>query len=429
MKNTQNSYLAGITFKHLLLKKNINAYRLSQQTGIDKTYLSKLTSGIIKKPGHDKLAKIAQVLELKPSQLRAIFTKPEIAAAELNIGEIKLTQQQLIQSSRQDWGEAPDGIVCYGRVAEMATLQQWLIQERCRVIVLYGLNGIGKTTLSVHLAKQFQQEFDYIFWRSLWYAPSLEIILTEALGLIAPRQTSEAGVAQKISQLLFQLRQSRCLLICDQIESILATGNTTQQYQHSYQVYGELFRQIAQLEHQSCLLIISNEKPQDLAILESSSASIRSLQLQGLTTAAERLLEDKQLLEVELWDKLIKIYRGHPLALKIVATTIKEVFNSSISEFLRQNTFFLGDLKFLIDQQCRRLSDAEKTLVCTLAQENQLVSISQLQTKPNLAMNCSEIIWLLDCLKRRSLLETIQENNQTFYTLQPIVKKYLNIYG
>jgi transcriptional regulator with XRE-family HTH domain len=388
----QNSYLAGEIFKQLLMKKNINAYRLAQKAGIDKTYLSKLTSGAIKKPGHDKLAKIAQVLELKPSQLLAIFTQPQMAAAELNIGEVKLSQQQTVQYLGQDWGEAPDGMVCYGRLAEIETLQQWLIQERCRVIILYGLGGIGKTTLAVHLAKQFQKGFDYIFWRSLWYAPSVEIILNEALSLIARRQTSEAIIAQKISQLLFQLRQSRCLLILDQTESILATGNATQQYQDGYQVYGELFRQIAQLEHKSCLLLIGNEKPKDLAILESASASIRSLQLQGLSTAARQLLEDKQLPEVERWDELIKTYRGHPLALKIVATTIKEVFNGSISEFLRQNTLFLGDLEFVIDQQYRRLSDAEKTLICTIAEENQLVSISQLTAKPTLQMRCSEII-------------------------------------
>ncbi|AFZ34324.1 helix-turn-helix domain protein [Stanieria cyanosphaera PCC 7437] len=410
------------------MKKNINAYRLAQQTGIDKTYLSKLISGVIKKPGHDKLAKIAQVLELKPSQLLAIFTKPQTAVAELNVGEIKLSQQQTVQYSGQDWGEAPDGMVCYGRLAEIETSRQWLIQERCRVIILYGLGGIGKTTLAVHLAKQFQKEFDYIFWRSLAHAPSIETVLSEAIVLTAHRQTFEATVAQKISQLLFQLRQSRCLLIFDQIESILATGNATQPYQDEHQMYGELFRQIAQLEHQSCLLLIGNEKPKDLAILESASASIRSLQLQGLTTAARQLLEDKQLSEIERWDELIEIYRGHPLALKIVATTIKEVFNGSISEFLRQNTLFLGDLEFVIDQQYHRLSDAEKTLICAIAKENQLVSIPQLMAKPTLSMRCSEMIGLLDCLRRRSLLETVQEHNQTFYTLQPVIRKYLNSY-
>lgn len=428
MTKFQNSYLAGKIFKQLLVTKNINPYQLARQAGIDKSYLSKLINGAIKKPGADKLSKIAQTLELQPSQLLALFNQPKIAALELELGEIELTQQQFIQYSRQDWGEAPDGSVCYGRKSELKTLQQWLIQERCRVIILYGLEGIGKTTLALQIAKQLQAEFDYILWRSLWSVPSPETIVTNVLSLTAPRQTFEAEIAQKISQLLFQLRQNRCLLILDRIESIFPTDNLTQADRDRYQIYGQLLRQIAQSEHQSCLILIGNEKPQELAILENASGAIRSFQVKGLKTEARQLLEDKQLPEPECWDDLVATYRGHPLALKIVATTIKEIFNGSVSEFLRQNTLFLGDLEFVIERLYRRLSQAEKNLLLAIAFGKKSVSIAHLSEQPNLQLPRSEIMRLLDSLKRRSLLEVTKENNQTVYTVQPLVEKYLNSY-
>jgi flagellar biosynthesis GTPase FlhF len=55
-----------------------------------------------------------------------------------------------------DWGEALDVSLFYGRAAELATLEQWLCHDQCRLVMLLGMGGIGKTALSVRLAEQFQ---------------------------------------------------------------------------------------------------------------------------------------------------------------------------------------------------------------------------------------------------------------------------------
>ena len=67
----------------------------------------------------------------------------------------------------QDWGEAPDVSVFYGRTEELATLEQWIVRDRCRLIVLLGMGGVGKTALAVKVGQQVQSEFDYVIWRSL----------------------------------------------------------------------------------------------------------------------------------------------------------------------------------------------------------------------------------------------------------------------
>ena len=48
-----------------------------------------------------------------------------------------------------DWGEAPDVTFFLGRRGELATLQQWVVEDRCRLVALLGMGGIGKTSLSL----------------------------------------------------------------------------------------------------------------------------------------------------------------------------------------------------------------------------------------------------------------------------------------
>ena len=71
------------------------------------------------------------------------------------------------------WGEAIDVSIFYGRAEELALLEKWLIVDRCRLVTLLGMGGIGKTSLSIKVAERIQEQFDYIIWHSLYNAPSL----------------------------------------------------------------------------------------------------------------------------------------------------------------------------------------------------------------------------------------------------------------
>ncbi|NIV27928.1 MAG: hypothetical protein GWN58_00015, partial [Anaerolineae bacterium] len=45
----------------------------------------------------------------------------------------------------QDWGEAPDTAAFYGRGTELARLERWLVRDRCRLVAVLGMGGLGKT--------------------------------------------------------------------------------------------------------------------------------------------------------------------------------------------------------------------------------------------------------------------------------------------
>ena len=143
-----------------------------------------------------------------------------------------------------DWGEAPDVSIFYGRIKELATLDQWIVKERCRLVALLGMGGMGKTALSVKLAEQIQDEFEYVIWRSLRKAPPLEEILTELIQFLAPQQEASLpktshGLVSRLSECL---HQHRCLVILDNYESILQKGVHAGKYRSGYESYSHLLR-------------------------------------------------------------------------------------------------------------------------------------------------------------------------------------------
>ena len=193
-------------------------------------------------------------------------------------------------NERQDWGDAIAVELFYDRSAELSTLEQWLVEDHCRLVALLGMGGIGKTALCVKLAQQIQHEFDYLIWRNLRNAPPVQDLLAELLKFLAPQQGIALAetIDGRVTQLLGYLRSARCLLVLDNAESILCEGERTGCYREGYAGYGQLLRCVGETAHQSAVVLTSREKPIALATKEGEKMCVRTLQVDGLPTAAVR---------------------------------------------------------------------------------------------------------------------------------------------
>src|SRR5919202_1946227 len=334
---------------------------------------------------------------------------------------------------RQDWGEAPDVTAFYGRTEELATLEQWVVNERCRLISVIGMGGIGKTTLVVKLAEQIQDEFEYIVWRSLRNAPVLQELLADVIRFLSNQQETDLPetIDGKISRLLEHLRASRCLLILDNAESILSSDGRAGAYREGYAGYGQLLSCIGETRHQSCLILTTREKPRGISYQEGEHFPIHSLRLSGLAQEnVQEIFKEKGFtVSADEGQALGEQYAGNPLALKMVATTIQELFDGDIAQFLEQGTVIFGDISNLLDQQFSRLSALEKQTMFWLAINREWVSITELRDDIIPTVSQRALLEALESLQLRSLIENatpalIQRHSVSF-TQQPVVMEYV----
>ncbi len=339
-----------------------------------------------------------------------------------------------------DWGEAPDVSVFFGRTEELATLEHWIVEERCRLVAIVGMRGIGKTKLSVKLgmggvgktdlslklARGIQDKFEYVIWRSLLNAPPLTEIVADCVRFLSDQQEINLPetVDGRISRLLHYLRSRRCLIVLDNVETILQGGECAGQYQQGYEGYSQLFRQIGEVPHQSCLLLTSREKPQEIARLEGKTRPVRLLELHGLNE-----LEGREIFSEigdfygsdEEWRKLIEFYNGNPLALELAAKHIEEVFFGDISEFLKSGKPVFGELRELLNWHFDRLSDREKEVTYWLAINREPMSLAELRDDILSPIAKEQLPSTLQSLQRRLPLE----RSAGRFSLQPVLIEYI----
>lgn len=329
----------------------------------------------------------------------------------------KVKPPVIVRSTQTDWGEAINVSAFYGRDLELERLTQIVEQERCRLVVLLGLGGIGKTALSVKLAQQLESKFEFVIWRSLRNAPSLESLLTDVVPFVSNQQETKP----EFRKLLNCLKQSRCLVILDNLETLLDSQQVGQ-FPPEFAEYGELLRLVGEVDHQSCVVLTSREKPAIAATLEGMELTVRSLRLDGDKEASQAILQAKGLVgtqkqKQELGDR----YGNNPLALKIIATSIKELFDGSIGDFLQEDTLIFNGIRRLLDQQFQRLSILEKNVIYWLAINREWTSIAELQADIIPAVAKGKLLETLEALSFRCLLE----QQGTRFTQQPVVMEYM----
>jgi WD40 repeat protein/DNA-binding SARP family transcriptional activator len=320
----------------------------------------------------------------------------------------------------------------FGRQAELATLHKWILEDGCRLVGIFGIGGQGKTTLAATLVRKLEETsrppadalFRHIIWHSLQNAPPLAEVLQAWVYLLSDQTvtTLPASPDQQLSQLLDYLQHHRSLLILDNLESILQSDEQSDGYRPGYEAYAQLMRRLAEGEHRSCLLLTSRERPPALAQLEEETPAVRSLTLSGLPAEAGRQMLQGRGLSANLagLGALVEHYSGNPLALKLAAETVQEIFDGNIAAFLQTESLVFDDIRHVLDQQFARLTPLESELIHWLAIVREPVPFTALRTLLAQPPASRLVLEAVRSLQRRSLLEKFEEG----FGLQNVILEY-----
>jgi hypothetical protein len=323
-------------------------------------------------------------------------------------------------ASHRDLTIAPQIINFYARESELKTLYNWILNQHPRLISVLGLSGIGKTTLVKRFVDLNLQQFEVIIWSNLKFPKSLELLVNDLLNVC--KQEAKENIDDKLKQLLDILTNKKCLIILDDVHNIFATGQLAGQYQTEYQDYQNFFTTIAEVEHQSHVILISQEQCAEMQCLDEELYPIKSLELSGLDDV--EILKGTGLKNEDSWLKLINLYEGNPVYLKSIAISIKKIFDGEVAEFLADNSLIITknmqcNFNYLFD----KLSPTEQQLVLELSKFD--IPVSREYLKQSLNLSSMDLINGLQSLQQRYVVRKIKED-KILFKLSSVFREYVN---
>jgi nucleoside phosphorylase len=215
------------------------------------------------------------------------------------------------------------------------------IQESCRLLILVGMTGIGKTALGERLAVELEGWFDGDWSRfhqenfedeqqSSDFASVAARWLEKWGELITPEDRKDPQ--RLLYRLVRHLCENRYLIQMDSLENILQGNEEEGWNDFKDEWWVKFFDSYLKAEaSQSCIILTSQDLPGQIEALGTRSQNFWYCQpLSGLENPEQIALFEKTELDISpssagrpYLERIGTAYEGHPLALRVIAGEIK----------------------------------------------------------------------------------------------------------
>ncbi|NJL64473.1 MAG: hypothetical protein HC903_24920 [Methylacidiphilales bacterium] len=360
---------------------------------------------------------------------------------DLTISESNLDNNNVVNSSLNlDTVDMPTNVSnFFGRAEELDNLEKIVLTDKCRLISLVGMTGIGKTTLVVKLTERVQQNFQYMIWKNLRYISSFHVLIDDIVktfSIHAQHQDISENINNRIQYLIKYLQQNKCLLVLDDVTEIIHDNDGDEIYRKGWEEFGEFIQQITQSSYQSCLILTSQRHLIELSNHKNDSHYYQTISVDGLKVEdvedaySPDIYCEATNSEEYYWQEFVGYYGGNPVALGIASKIILDKYDGELSSFfeqyvdyrgkhsIRQYTYqneehdtILQDLPEgihnLLGRQFDALNESEKETMYLLAIQNEPVSRRDIR-------NYSKLEYL-----------TLINKETSSFSLVPMVRDYV----
>lgn len=339
---------------------------------------------------------------------------------------------------------APEVRSFYGRNAEVDELTRILCAGDHRLLVVHGLGGAGKTRLGLGLILQpdnrgglgsasrveIEARFRHVVWRDLVNSPPLAELLRDLVASLPevpdqePASLKAPGIDHDLKRLTEKLRAFPCLVILDNVESLLEVGDLGSILRSDRGEYAAFFSELAGRAGDSCLVLTTREVPTSVDELCGGSKAgivrnIRPLELD----ACRRILENHGVVcSGKELESLADVFGHNALLLELAAKRIVQAYGGDAQAMLDDGDGLFVDFRKVLDWHFARLSEREMALATCLAIAREPLTPSEI-AKDLLGERAHAIADDIVSIENKILLE----RRGGGFTLHPVLVDYLNI--
>ncbi|MEM8721921.1 MAG: tetratricopeptide repeat protein [Cyanobacteria bacterium P01_G01_bin.39] len=186
---------------------------------------------------------------------------------------------------------------------------------------IQGLGGVGKSTLAAYFYHSL--DFEAKFWADVSAKPDFTIFAEKIIIALGGKVAFPIDLTELINNLLNLLSQRRCLLVVDNLETLL-----DQQRNWQDENYQQFFSRWLQQGTKSTLLLTTQDKPS----LFQSLQSWYPLGGMKITEGVELFHQLGIIATEEELTKFVEYVQGHPLTIKLVAGYLISYCDSQFSQ-------------------------------------------------------------------------------------------------
>jgi len=293
-----------------------------------------------------------------------------------------------------------------GRKDEMRALSEWLGSSGSSVLVVYGIAGIGKTSLVSRFAGDLQDRKKVYYRVREWDSPR---------GLLQALGNAFAGMGDERLQALLRTREGDdmtnvSLALIDALgplEPLVILDDIWTASKDAWKAIALLCDGVA--GSRAKLMLISREFPSGFEGGPEARGFVTRLRVDGLKDEESRLLLTSHGVPkgVGSVDDVVHTLRGHPLLLKMVrgAGDIQPLFEGDVARFIYGEIY-------------SRLSKDERALLGTLAVLRYPIPVLVLSRKMGFIA--------LESLQRKSLTERVGGNVALHDIMRSFVLAYMS---